>query len=59
MTQTPAKRKSAERARHKESGRVAVTHYIYPEDRPKLASYIKRLNRRTELKMAYEKMSTN
>ena len=43
MTTPAAQRKAAERARHKEAGRVAVTHYIYPEDREKVARYIKRL----------------
>ena len=43
---TPAERKAAERARHKEAGRVAVTVWIYPADRDKLARYIKRLNER-------------
>jgi len=46
MTTPAAKWKAAERARHKEAGRVAVTVYIYPEDRDKLARYIKRLNER-------------
>lgn len=44
MTQTPAQRKAAERARHKEAGRVAVTVWVYPQDREKVARYIKRLN---------------
>ena len=48
MIQTPAQRKTAERARHKEAGRVAVTVQIYPEDRDKLARYINRLNERHE-----------
>lgn len=48
MTQTAAERKAAERTRHKEAGRVAVTVHIYPEDRPKLAHYIKRLNERAD-----------
>ena len=48
MTQTAAERKAAERARHKEAGRVAVSVYIYQEDRTKLAHYIKRLNERAE-----------
>lgn len=46
MTQTAAQRKAAERARHKEAGRVAVTVWIYQQDRDKLARYIKRLNQR-------------
>lgn len=48
MTTTAAQRKAAERSRHKEAGRVAVTVHIYPEDRDKLAHYIKRLNERRE-----------
>ena len=39
MTSPAAKWKAAERARHKEAGRVAVTHYIYPEDRELVARY--------------------
>lgn len=46
MTQTAAQRKAAERARHKEAGRVAVTVWIDPADRENLARYIKRLNQR-------------
>ena len=49
MTTPAAKWKAAERARHKEAGRVAVTHYIYPEDRKLVARYIKRLNERAML----------
>ena len=48
MTQTAAQRKAAERGRHKDAGRVAVTVHIYPDDREKLAHYIKRLNDRAE-----------
>lgn len=48
MTTPAAKWKAAERARHKEAGRVAVTVYIYPQDREKLARYVKRLNQRAE-----------
>jgi hypothetical protein len=46
MTQTAAERKAAERARHKEAGRVAVTVFVYPDDRLNLARYVKRLNQR-------------
>lgn len=52
MTKTAAQRKAAERARHKEAGRVAVTHYVYPEDRELVARYIKRLNQRTQRRRA-------
>lgn len=52
MKTPAAQRKAAERARHKEAGRVAVTVHIYPEDREKLARYIKRLNERAEAKRA-------
>jgi hypothetical protein len=47
MTTPAAKWKAAERARHKEAGRVAVTVHIYPPDREKLARYVKRLNQRS------------
>jgi GIY-YIG catalytic domain len=43
---TVAQRKAEERQRHKAAGRVAVTLYIYPEDRASVALYIKRLNKR-------------
>lgn len=46
MTLTAAQRKAAERARHKDEGRVAVTVWVYPHDREKLARYIRRLNER-------------
>ena len=52
MTQTAAERKAAERARHKEAGRVAVTVYVYPEARELLHRYVKRLNERTERRRA-------
>jgi len=52
MKTQAAQRKAAERARHKEAGRVAVTHYVYPEDREKVALYIKRLVERTEQRRA-------
>ena len=48
MTTPAAKWKAAERARHKEAGRVAVTVWIWPEDRERLARYIKRLNERRQ-----------
>ena len=46
MSATPAQRKAAERQRQRDSGLVAVTVWIDPEDRAKLAHYIKRLNER-------------
>ncbi len=52
MTTPAAKWKAAERARHKEAGRVAVTVHIYPEDRELVARYIKRLNERAERRRA-------
>lgn len=52
MTTPAAKWKAAERARHKDAGRVSVTHYVYPEDREKVARYIKRLVERTERRRA-------
>lgn len=48
MTSPAAKWKAAERARHKDAGRVTVTHYIYPEDRERLAKYVRALNKRRE-----------
>jgi hypothetical protein len=48
MTTPAAKWKAAERARHKEAGRVAVTVYVYPEARERLHRYVKRLNARTK-----------
>ena len=45
---TPAERKAAERARHKEAGRVAVTVYVLPEARKLLRRYVKRLNERAQ-----------
>jgi uncharacterized protein (DUF2236 family) len=48
MTTPAAKWKAAERARYKEAGRVAVTVWVWPEDRKKVARYIKRLNDRTK-----------
>lgn len=47
MTSTAAERKAAERARHKEAGRVPVTVYVYPEARELLHRYVKRLNERS------------
>jgi hypothetical protein len=46
MTTPAAKWKAAERARHKEAGRVAVTVYVLPEARERLHRYVKRLNER-------------
>jgi len=45
---TVAQRKADERRRYKEAGLVAVTVWIRPDDRAKLAHYIKRLNQRAE-----------
>ena len=52
MTTPAAQRKAAERARHKEAGRVAVTVHSYPEDRELVARYVKRLNERAERRRA-------
>jgi len=46
---TPAQRKADERRRYKEAGLVAITVWIHPDDRAKLAHYIKRLNQRAKL----------
>jgi len=43
---TAAQRKAAERARQKEAGRVVVQVWVHPDDREKLAHYIRRLNDR-------------
>lgn len=43
--QTPAQRKAAERQRQREQGRMAVTVWIHPDDKAKLAAYVARLNR--------------
>ena len=43
---TPAERKAAERQRQRERGRVAVQVWVHPDDREKLARYIKRVNGR-------------
>lgn len=48
MTTPAAKWKAAERARHKDAGRVAVTVYVYPEARELLKRYVQRLNARTQ-----------
>lgn len=48
MTTPAAKWKAAERARHKDAGRVAVTVHIWPADRKPLARYVKRLNERRQ-----------
>lgn len=48
MTTPAAQRKAAERARHKEAGRVAVTVYVLPEARDRLHRYVKRLNERVQ-----------
>ena len=48
MTTPAAKWKAAERARHKEAGRVAVTVHVLPEARKLLHRYVKRLNERAQ-----------
>jgi len=45
---TAAERKSAERQRQRDLGRVVVQVWIHPDDRAKLAHYIKRLNERRD-----------
>jgi hypothetical protein len=49
MTASAAQRKAAERARHKEAGRVAVTVYVPPEARDHLRRYVTRLVKRLTL----------
>ena len=48
LTKSPAQRKAAERQRQRDQGRVAVTVWIDPADRTKVARYIKRLNERAD-----------
>jgi hypothetical protein len=44
--QTPAQRKAAERTRHKEAGRVAITVYVRREYAPEVRALEGRLQRR-------------
>ena len=41
-----AQRKADERERQRDAGLVVVQVWVHPADRPKLARYIKRLNKR-------------
>ena len=43
---TPAQRKADERQRQRDAGRTVVQVWVHPDDREKLARYIKRLNER-------------
>lgn len=45
---TAAERKAAERQRQRDAGRVVVQVWVHPDDRAKLAHYIKRLNERRD-----------
>lgn len=45
MSQTAAERKSAERQRQREAGRVAVTVWVHPDDRARVQRYADRANR--------------
>ncbi len=45
---TAAQRKAEERQRQRDRGRVVVQVWIHPDDRAKLAHYIKRLNERRD-----------
>ncbi len=47
---TAAERKAAERQRQRDAGRVVVQVWVHPDDRVKLAHYIKRLNERRDAK---------
>jgi len=47
---TPAERKAAERQRQRDAGRTVVQVWVHPDDREKLAHYIRRLNERRALK---------
>ena len=43
---TPAERKAAERQRRRDAGLAVVQAWVYPDDREKLARYVKKLNAR-------------
>jgi hypothetical protein len=43
---TPAERKADERQRYRDLGLVVVQVWVHPQDREKLARYVKRLNQR-------------
>ena len=43
---TASQRKADERQRQRDAGRVVVQVWVHPDDRAKLAHYIKRLNER-------------
>ncbi len=43
---TPTQRKADERNRHRALGRTPVQVWVHPEDREKVAHYIRRLNDR-------------
>lgn len=45
---TAAQRKAAERQRQRDAGRTVVQVWVHPDDREKLARYIKRLNERRD-----------
>ena len=46
-TKTAAQRKAEERQRYRDAGLAVVQVWIHPEDREKLARYVKRLNQRS------------
>ena len=45
-----AQRKAEERGRKREAGRTVVQVWVHPDDREKLAHYIRRLNERRDRK---------
>jgi hypothetical protein len=45
-----AQRKAEERQRQRDAGLVVVQVWVHPDDRQKLAHYIKRLNQRRDQK---------
>lgn len=45
-----SQRKADERQRQRDAGRVVVQVWIHPDDREKLARYIRRLNERADRK---------
>lgn len=48
MSKTAAQRKAEERERQRSLGRVVVQVWVHPDDREKLAHYVRRLNQRRD-----------
>lgn len=45
-TKSAAQRKAEERQRYRDAGRVVIQFWIHPDDRARLANYVKRINKR-------------